>query len=349
MRRKLAIDIGTTNIEYACLDSDTGELIMSQTVSNCNRTFGKDVMTRIHKANDGNLSSMTTHLRKQLHDDISRLCPDELTCINIAANTTMVHILMGIDCTNLAAYPFSPVHTERIEFDACEYGLTDTPVHTVICPGINAFIGGDIVSGLSTLPSHDVHDILFADLGTNAEMVYITRDSFYTASAAAGPAFETCSAGHGSDAVKALAYMLSNNIIDETGLLRDEFFESGYDCKGIHFSQHKIRDFQMAKSAIRTGLDILLADAPANSRNILLYIAGNFGQNLDVAAAKAIGMLPDIPFANIIALGNTSLRGAQSGFDFDTLPAVINNKKIEEIQLANHPDFNDLYINNLNF
>lgn len=347
--KRLAIDIGTTNIEYDMFDTDAGQSIFSLRVPNCNLSFGLDVMTRIDKACSGRLGEMSDALRCQLLTDICSMGqkPD---VICVAANTTMLHILMKYDCTPLSAFPFSPVHTEAVKTNSGFLGITDGySVPVITCPGLNAFVGGDIVSGLSALHFDKNDNILFMDLGTNAEMVYITKNVVYISSASAGPAFETCSAGRGSDAVEALAYMLKNNVIDETGLLKDEFFESGYDYKGIHFSQRKIRDFQMAKSAIRTGLDILLGTANASSDNVHLIIAGNFGNSLDTDSAIRIGMLPDCHFQSIECMGNTALKGALKGFDFDTVPSVLTNKKIEEIHLANFPDFNDLYIHNLNF
>lgn len=350
MRNIIGIDIGTTNIEYILTDENKkplSDLLDPNPLS----AFGLDVMTRIAKANDGKLGEMSSILRDTLKKDILKLTdgysPADILSIRIAANTTMVHILMNYDCKNLGSYPFSPVHIEEINTFSDTIGLTDDlsiPVN--ITPGFSAFVGGDILSGLKTLPDCDDH--LFIDLGTNAEMVLNLGSSTYITSAAAGPAFETCSKGHASDAIDSLIYMLENNIMDDTGLLSDEYFDSGYDCMGMHFSQKKIRDMQMAKSAIRTGIDLLISSAvkglSADERitdTLKVFIAGTFGYNLDIDNCIKLGMFPSWFKDKAIAVGNTSLKGT-------LINGSYINKNIREIFLANLPDFNDCYIKNMN-
>lgn len=352
MMYTLGIDIGTTNIEYALAD-DHGKIVYSISRKNPLSSFGLDVMTRISRACEGKLDLMSTTLKDVLKQDIdnitakSVITTTDINSINIAANTTMVHILMNYDCENLGKYPFSPVHTESIKSESNLLGLADgisLPVN--ITRGFSAFVGGDIYSGLKTLPSCD--DYLFIDMGTNAEMVLTVGSEIYITSAAAGPAFETCAPGHASDAIDALSDMLSLNVMDETGLLSDEYFDSGYDSRNIHFSQKKIRDFQMAKSAVRTGIDLLTAQIDNSLKNTLrIYIAGNFGYNLNISNCIRLGMFPEWFKENAIAVSNTSLKGTLLGNI--ELEEFLSDKKIKEIYLANLPDFNDMYISNMNF
>lgn len=369
---KIAIDIGTTNIEAVLCDNNS--ILFGVQESNRLSQFGLDVMTRINKSIEGNADIMCAVLRKQLKDIISSLISKAASCnsngvdtkdtnpdsIDIACNTAMAYILMNYECSNLCSFPFSPVHTDIIHSDTVSLELTENPVprsdradKTIkssiipvnICPCLSAFIGGDIVSGLYSLQHENDSNILFVDMGTNAEMVYITPATAYITSAAAGPAFETCGPGRATEIVSALATMLDKKIIDSTGLLLDEFFESGYNLHGIHISQKKIRDIQMAKSAIRTGIDIILN----NNIPDKMIISGSFGENLSYEDAVKIGLLPNIGKERIVFAGNTSLKGAVLGFDFGKLPQIINNKNIEEIYLANHKDFNDCFIANMNF
>lgn len=346
----LGIDIGTTNIEYALSDSDSNNISLFVERNPLSK-YGLDVMTRITKANSGLLDEMSTLLRKSLSNKISEilsssddfeLCKPSI--INIAANTTMVHILMNYDCTNLGSFPFSPVHIEEITTDAKTLNITDFDIPVYITPGLSAFVGGDIVSGLKVIPQSDSY--LLIDLGTNAEMVLINGKNAYITSAAAGPAFETCSFGHATDAVDGLVYMLDSDVMDETGLLADEYFDDGYNCNGIHFSQKKIRDFQMAKSAIRTGIDLLVKSIDnINLKTIHIYIAGTFGAHLNISNAIRLGMFPDWFSDCTTSLGNTSLSGTlDNNHEYN-----IYQKNISEIVLANLPDFNDYYINNMNF
>ena len=344
MRNIVGIDIGTTNIEYILAD-EYGHSLSDLLDPNPLSAFGLDVMTRIAKANDGKLDEMSTLLRDTIKNDILKLTkeysPFDISCINIAANTTMVHILMDYDCKNLGIFPFFPVHTEEIKTDSDTIGLTDRlPIPVNITRGFSAFVGGDIYSGLKTLPECDDH--LFIDLGTNAEMVLTLGSETYITSAAAG------SKGHATDAINGLIYMLDNKIMDETGLLSDEFFDNGYDCLNIHFSQKKIRDMQMAKSAIRTGIDLLMdsakKDLPADEdivNTIKIYIAGTFGYNLDIDNCIKLGMFPAWFRNKAVAVGNTSLKGT-------LISCSPVQKNIREIFLANLPDFNELYIKNMN-
>lgn len=354
MKYRIAIDIGTTNIEYALCD-EAHNIIHTQIQTNVNQKYGLDVMTRITKANEGNLSSMTSDLRASLTEICSSYISDyDIKDIVIAGNTTMIHILMGYDCSTLGVYPFVPYNKNSISCNASDIGIThivdsaNIGLHNInipvyIFPCISAFIGGDIVSGLTCIPHSQ--GTLFIDMGTNAEMVLYSHNATYCLSAAAGPAFETHSRGKASDVVSALSDMLDKGIIDDTGLLSDEYFEKGITVADIHFSQKKIRDLQCAKSAIRTGIELLIKESGLSVGDITnVYIAGNLGINLDAPKAAHIGLIPCALVSKITLSGNTSLIGACRYFDTNT-----SDLSMTHIELASLPDFNDLYIQNINF
>jgi len=350
----IGIDIGTTNIEYGFSDSSANN-IEYHIEKNPLYKYGLDVMTRITKANDGLLSEMSSVLRSSLKTQIEAFISKRTDFeyeIRIAANTTMIHILMNYDCNTLAVFPFEPVHTEEINTSSNALDLCEANIPVTITPGLSAFVGGDIVSGLSILPKDE--NYLFIDLGTNAEMVLIHNGNAYLASAAAGPAFETCSYGHATDAIDGLTFMLKTGIIDETGLLCNEYFDKGYNYKEMNFSQRKIRDLQMAKSAIRTGIDFLADEIKGSTgqsvmdiinSDFKIYIAGTFGAHLNIMNAIYLKMFPEWFTFRCKLLGNTSLTGTLS----PDKEYTIYNKKLHHIQLANHPDFNEKYISNMNF
>jgi len=349
MGLELAIDIGTTNIEYEIF----GDISKTFICKNACSKYGLDVMTRIDKANSGLLSDISNTLRTQIKSDIAGYIYDN---IYISANTTMVHLLMGYSCENLGRYPFTPVHTDSITTTASEIGISDSNCAVYITNGLSAFVGGDIVSGLSTLPTES-DSYLFLDLGTNAEMVLKYKDTLFITSAAAGPAFETHSKGYASRAIDGLVLMLNMSIIDETGLMTDDYFDIGYTYTSVSFArneesdilftQKKVRDLQMAKSAVKTGIELLLREAGVNARDLdCIYLAGAFGSNLNIYNACRIGLLPDAFISlNIKALGNTSLKGAKKHASKEFL----DNKKIREIYLNNLSDFDRLFIDNMNF
>lgn len=352
MGLELAIDIGTTNIEYETF----GDISKNICIKNSLSSYGLDVMTRIDKANSGLLSEMSKQLRSQIREDLISLIKDSIPeNIYISANTTMIHLLMEYSCENLGKYPFTPVHTERICTTASKLEIGNYNSIVNITPGLSAFVGGDIVSGLSTLPNN-LDSYLFLDLGTNAEMVLKKNNLLYITSAAAGPAFETHSKGMASQVIDGLSQMLKMQIMDDTGLLDDSYFDNGYTYSSLSFvrkeesdilfTQKKIRDLQMAKSAVRTGIDLLLREANVSADELdTIYLAGAFGTNLNIYNACAIGLLPkEFITINIQTLGNTSLKGSILHNEFE-----VNDKNIKEIYLNNLSDFDSYFIDNMNF
>ena len=222
----------------------------------------------------------------------------------ISGNTTMIHLLMGYACSTLGIYPFVPVNTELISGPAEEiigYKQPGAEIKTTILPSISAFIGGDIVAGLYALDFASNKEInLFVDLGTNGEIALGNCDRILTTSVAAGPAFEggniSCGTGSvagaicaveinrndvsdiklntihnvppcgicGTGVIETVAELLKCGLIDETGLLADEYFDTGFPLtntqKPIVFTQQDIRQFQLAKAAVCTGIEVLIKE-----------------------------------------------------------------------------------------
>ncbi len=202
-RRSIAVDIGSTTIVMALVDTDTGQIAGEYRGLNHQRSYGTDVMARIQAAAaDGQGKAMQAVIRKDLADGISELLENaerQIDRIVIAGNTTMLHLLRGYDCRGLAAYPFQPVNLDFEELSTEEL-LGEEPIvengclkntKVVLMAGISAFVGADITAGLwgcGLAQAEKPH--LFLDLGTNAEMAVGDRTGIMTASAAAGPAFE---------------------------------------------------------------------------------------------------------------------------------------------------------------
>ena len=344
----MAIDIGTTNIEAALTDGASN--IMSTSLRpNVNKKFGRDVMTRITQAERGNLHQMSTEFRQQLAEIIRDLANGvNISKIAIACNTTMTHILLEEDCHNLGVYPFSPVRTSQVDIMSTDIDIYNKPVPVTILPGFSAYVGGDIMAGVISLDLFKRKGkSLLIDLGTNGEMVY--RDSVQgktlVTSTAAGPAFELAGRAKATEIIEGIATLRQQNIIDETGLLTDEYFDTGYRYKEVNITQQLIRDVQTAKSAIRSGIEILLSKAGADIPDSI-FIAGAFGDNLDIDAAIAIGMFPEDFKDHITLCGNTSLKGAIKYVSGEAVIPEENNFK--EIYLAMEESFNDLYISNMN-
>ena len=347
----IAIDIGTTNIVMMLVDLHRKKSIAELTEPNVNARFGKDVMSRITHACRGRLREMSDELRAQLDSMIGVMTASEcydVERIVIACNTVMTHILLSEDCTNLGKYPFSPVHVSSTDVMSTDIRINclSCPVH--ITAGFSAYVGGDVRSGLDYINLPKNNEInLFVDMGTNAEIVLSDgkKNIMYVTSAAAGPAFEMAGPEHASDYISKLYELKKNGIVDETGLLSDKYFETGYEG----MTQNRIRTIQSAKAAIRAGMDIILNKCGIDASVIdSVYVAGVFGLKLDIDAAIGIGLLREEWKTKVVVVGNTSLNGAvkkllSSG---DSL-YVESIDFADEIYLSNEPEFEQLYLDNM--
>lgn len=351
----IAIDIGTTNIVIELVDITNKAGIYQSCEPNVNLLYGKDVMSRITHAQKGKLSLMTMDLRRQLNSMIEKALAEanvnEVDRVVIACNTLMTHILLGESCYNLGVYPFSPVHTHMTKLSTRDIDITSCVSDIVILPGYSAYVGGDIYAGIEHIGLHNCkNNALFIDLGTNSEMVCWdnNKKKMYITSAAAGPAFEMAGYGQASELVDLLAEARTAEVMDETGLLSDEYFETGYKT----LTEKKIRLLQSAKAAVRAGMEILLKRANFDYSDIAkVYIAGAFGNNLNIESAIKIGLIPSWWADRIVLAGNTALLGAVKILcepdTWQTHDDVHNECEVSEILLANEEEFEQLYLDSM--
>ena len=265
-------------------------------------------------------------------------------------------------------------------------------IKVVILPGISTYVGGDIVSGLYACGFDKTEEIsLLVDLGTNGEMALGNREKMLVTSTAAGPAFEggniewgmgsvagaicgvTLDGGRvrchtildkepegicGTGVVEAVAELLREDILDDTGLLDDEYFDDGFVLantvggREIALTQKDIRELQLAKSAIRAGIEtLLIRNGIDKSQVSQVYLAGGFGYKLDITKAIAIGMLPKEFADKTVAIGNSSLAGVAKYLreqeSRQALEKIVSVS--EEIGLSMDKDFNEFYMEHMMF
>lgn len=108
----------------------------------------------------------------------------------------------------------------------------------------------------------------------------------------------------------------------------------------------------MAKAAIATGIEILLQQCGIRSEVVdTLYLAGGFGSHLDLRNAAAIGLLPSALVSRTQVIGNAALTGAGmlllNKELLDNVQAIA--RSAQHINLALHPSFNELYVENMLF
>lgn len=379
----IAVDLGTTTIAMQLREAATGAVADTYCEMNPQRRFGTDVLARIQASVEGHGET----LRGLVCGVISRGCRQfakygEIACMCIAGNTTMEHLLLGYDVEGLGKSPFTPKETglQILSPVGLFSGLTDVLGEELSCslwenadfpiyiaPCFSAFVGGDIVAGLYMLglfgpetagdeekPEAGRQTVLFVDLGTNGEMAITDGRRMIVTATAAGPAFEGDGTMIGTDRIALTARLLRRGILDETGLLAEPYFTEGVQIENgkksvCYFRKEDIRALQMAKAAVRAGVEILweMMGRPEIGR---VCLAGGFGYYLDVEAAIAIGLLPAYMRGRVQAVGNTSLAGAyELGRDLsfgrtDAGRLEERTAFAESVNLAETEQFEGLYL-----
>ena len=154
----------------------------------------------------------------------------------------------------------------------------------------------------------------------------------------------------GSGIVDIIAYLLTEGCINKTGLLKETFIIPRKNK--IQVIQKDIREIQLAKSAIYSGIIILMKQAGLSFRDIeALYLAGGFGNYININSAIQIGLLPHELKGKIFPVGNSAAIGALQylksvGFEKKINEIVKNSKYIE---LSYHEEFTTEYVLNMNF
>ena len=151
-----------------------------------------------------------------------------------------------------------------------------------------------------------------------------------------------------------LVYELrKHQMIDEHGTYSDLYFDTGYELAGkVKFTQNDIREIQMAKAAIRAGVDILVKKAGIAFDEVDdCYLAGGFVTKIDITKAAWIGLIPKELEVKTIPVGNTVLAGTK-----EVLLGRISKEELEKIQtmadvinLAEENDFEELYLSYMDF
>lgn len=220
----VALDIGTTTLAAALVDTGTGRVISCVSRLNPQRSYGADVISRISACADGRLEELHRLILQAASEMLSEFAlkyPDiRPRRMTVSGNTTMLHLFCGVSPEGMGAYPFTPAFTEMKVIAGAQLSL---PVETVILlPSASAFIGSDVIGSAAVIDmlQTDGPSVLI-DIGTNGEMLLCTGmrngSRLYTASTAAGPALEgagiSCGVGGIDGAVCRVAFSRENNKI----------------------------------------------------------------------------------------------------------------------------------------
>ena len=244
------------------------------------------------------------------------------------------------------------------------------------------------------LETDESETALFLDLGTNGEMAAGNGQGFLTASTAAGPALEgahlSCGVAGvagavcrvsflyhrvrvqtvgqkkpcgicGSGALDAVAALLKEGLLDKDGLLAPPYFENGFalaqdeNGRDIALTQADIREIQMAKAAVRAGMDTLLfryrEKTGKRAGPDRIYLSGGLGTYLSAETAAAVGLVPPEWKGRITVCGNSSLRGAVRFLTDSACAREMENIRLRHggISLAEDPLFRRRYIDAMGF
>lgn len=225
-----AVDIGTTTVALILVELASGRIVARASDFNQQIRLGDDVLTRI------NLCSSQPEMLAQLQAAICRDTILPLACdacrkagiamervggMSVAANSTMLHLLFGIDPSPMGIAPFTPRFLERKVSSTSALGfcgIPDLPVHAL--PGLAAYVGADIAAGIFATGLHyESEPMLFVDVGTNGEIVLVKGDRLYACATAAGPAFEGSGLSHGMRATEGAVEAIAITR-DSTGRIR---------------------------------------------------------------------------------------------------------------------------------
>ncbi|PAW79953.1 MAG: hypothetical protein B9S32_01095 [Verrucomicrobia bacterium Tous-C9LFEB] len=205
----VAVDIGTTTVVAAIIDLNTRKEIGSAAAVNAQRSFGQDVISRIQYAEAGGQEQLRLLIIEQLNSLVeqaattAKIDVGSIYEIAIAANSTMLHLLLGISAASLSTAPYQAVFRNSVGIRAIETGLRIAEAGILyLLPSVSSYVGADIVAGVIATDMHLADEpALLVDIGTNGEIIFGSKDGFVACSCAAGPAFEGMNISCGSVAI----------------------------------------------------------------------------------------------------------------------------------------------------
>lgn len=377
----VAIDIGTTTVATMLVDLKDGTVLKRAAEFNRQMHLGDDVLTRINLCMTD--PTMLAKLQHAISVETIQPLLDELgtpaDCITIAGNTTMLHLLAGIDPSPMGIMPFKPAFLEHRQLRAADVKLRgDAVVH--LLPSAAAYVGADLCAGVfATGLAYDDGPCLLVDVGTNGEIILKHQQHLLGCATAAGPAFEGAGlssglrAGNGaierihftptpaievignakptgicgSGYIDLLAEGRRAGLLNEHGRLGREELAI---ATGVTVTEWDISRLLQAKPAIAAGILTLLERVDLTPRDVRqLYLAGGFGMHLDVPNAIACALLPGFAPEQVEVVGNTSLAGAYLAMlDRGALEEMKRvGSQLEVIELNLDPGFESRYVDQL--
>jgi uncharacterized 2Fe-2S/4Fe-4S cluster protein (DUF4445 family) len=195
----LAIDLGTTTVAAELVDLQTGKCGYRAVGYNRQLSCGADIISRIvYTKKPGGKDRLRTLALETINNLLSRLLQkaglttDDVALAVIAGNTTMDHLLLGLEAEQIRLEPYIPAVNRYPILRSREIGLSINPSAPVcFAPAIGSYVGGDVLAGILACGMHRSKDLtLFIDAGTNGEIVLGNKEWMVGCACSTGPAFE---------------------------------------------------------------------------------------------------------------------------------------------------------------
>jgi len=369
------LDLGTTTLALALVSLNDQCAIGIKTSTNPQRAFGADIMTRIDFCHRYGVQELQNVLVDEINALIHSFAVPQVERLYVAGNTTMLHLLLGVDCSSIGVAPYMPVFLDKKRVIAKEAGIRGVQSIESL-PSIASFVGADLVAGLNCveMPEAGKYSLL-VDLGTNAEILLFSEDSILCTAAAAGPCFEGANISCGMSATDGAIYayangvaatigdapakgicgtglfdiiaeLLQNEAVDATGFMEDEVFQV---APGVQLTQGDVRQFQLAKAAVCAGIQTLLQKQGVTYDQIeKVYISGGFSAKINLANAVKTGLIPEELETKCVCINNSCLQGAvRYACEQNNLNALV--ERAVYVDLSSDSAFTDLFVSNMLF
>ncbi len=195
----VAVDIGTTTIVAHLVDLASGKTLAANARYNSQSAFGDDVISRILYAGSAEgLRKLQETVVGDINGLISALVVDtgvrlaDVTCVSCAGNTTMTHLLFGLDPGNIRREPYIPCAMNPPVIRASEVGISINARGLLTAlPCVASYVGGDVLADILAAEMTRSDELsLLIDMGTNGEIALGNSEWLMSCSASAGPSFE---------------------------------------------------------------------------------------------------------------------------------------------------------------
>lgn len=303
----------------------------------------------------------------------------------LVGNTVMHHLFCGVALEPLAHHPFEPRDDGLKAFRPADLDWNLRPrTRVLFLPCLGGFVGSDLLAGILATHLHQSDDLrVLIDLGTNGEIVVGNRQKLLCASTAAGPAFEGARISNGmraaTGAISAVSIeagelkcqvlgntqprgVCGSGLVDAVaaGLTLKRIAPNGrldscdhiFLAPSVELTQNDVREVQLAKGAIAAGVRILLREWGADLDAVTqVYLAGAFGNYINRASARRIGLL-NFPLDRVVPAGNTALLGAKIAlFESYQRPSDFSDlrQRISHVPLNEDERFQEIYAEEMRF